>query len=98
MATPASPARKRILAMLEDRYWHQRELVILEAARAVPPGQAWRQAENDRASWRTGQRPRVPKTQEQTIAVGSRAIARRTLNQLIKHGDVETNGALVRLR
>lgn len=76
---PPSPARAKLLELLDDEQWHDAEPIIGRAMRVVPPGIGYRTAEHQRA-WMQQRnygaaKERVRNTDEQTvIRVGQRKI------------------------
>jgi hypothetical protein len=93
MSVPRSPASTRILELLADGHWHDREEII--AAALLPPGRAWRSAERLRLRGRAIS-PRTHGTRDTAIASGRRTYGRDTLWTLISHGHVILQGDKVR--
>lgn len=82
---------KAIQDLLADGRWHDRAEVIAVGARAVPPGVAWRRAEQhrlDNQTRRVGElRPRQG-DEHSAVEAGSRRVASQVLYALVKHGKV----------
>lgn len=93
MATPPSPAYRRIMELLADGEWHDVETIVVAAMRAVPPGPAFR--EGERLRQRKGG-PAV-RTRGSAIETGARSIARDALRGMVRFGGVVRDGDRVRL-
>lgn len=89
MPTPPSPARKAMLAVLADGEWHDRDLLLAVAGRAVPPGRAFRVGEAQRQ--RRTDRARTRGNNDTAIAAGRRIIAREVLTKLADRLDCDGN-------
>lgn len=93
MTPPRSPARNAIEAVLADGDRHSRDQLLEAAARAVPPGRAWRAAERERRSKQRarrgsglGETARQRGDQDQVIAAGARRIASDALASAVRNG------------
>jgi hypothetical protein len=92
-----SPQTMKLLSLLEDGNWHEREDLIVATIPVVPPGIAYRRAEKNRSynlTHREGEpngiRPRVKQTDASfIIATGARAAATESLASLQANGRVE---------
>ena len=97
MSAPRSPWTDRLLEILSDGRWHTYEELAELAGPLVPPGQAARRTEADRASQsrsRNGTaRPRHGAfDQADPIATGRRRIIRDSLTALARSQSVEFDG------
>lgn len=90
----------RIDELLADGAWHEREEVIAAAAKAVPPGVAFRKGETHRIRQlgRRGQpgADRHVGTRERSVATGARTLVRDLVNSRIQRGVVEQWGTRIR--
>jgi hypothetical protein len=102
VSTRRSPWSSRILEVLGDGAWHDREELLRAAMAVVPPGVAFRRGERDRIRWAernlgAGPHPRTRGGRAEAIVRGRRQIASTTLGGLMWRGRVERVGEQVRL-
>jgi hypothetical protein len=98
--TPMSPARAVALELLADGEWHDREQLLDQMARAVPPGKAFRVGERRRTATRrrpNGPGPRVRGDDTTSIAAGAREVARKALFALARTAKIARDGDQYRL-
>jgi hypothetical protein len=79
--------RLRVLEILADGQWHDREPVVLDAMRLVPPGKAFRRGEQYRERVSTGERKRG--SDDDSIRTGQRAYVSETIQTSLKSGVIE---------
>lgn len=96
MAGRRAPWTIAMAKHIADGRWYSLDEVLGVGARAVPPGRAIQMRERDRARLNTGVGPTRPVTDEQRIATGARRVAAQSLQMLIRGGQVERNGDLIR--
>lgn len=89
----AHPWTEKILEILSDGEWHDYKDVRDSAARLVPPGVAFRQAEANRVRHYQRQGREVVErkygSREDTVLSGQRAFVNKSLTNLIRRGRVE---------
>lgn len=73
--------------LLADGEWHEQELVVRDAMRLVPPGPAFRHAENARQRLTPG--PRQKGDESDAIAAGQRQITMQSLHAAVRSGKIE---------
>jgi hypothetical protein len=80
-----SPIRAKLLELLDDEEWHDYERVMAQCMRMVPPGQAYRKAEESRVGYLQRHnrevKPRVRNTDSDQVI---RSGARQVVSQLIQ--------------
>lgn len=100
----AHPWTLKILEILANKEWHDYEAVMEEAAPLVPPGMAWRQAEENRVTYYSRRRvptgERVRGDRNDTIKTGQRYYVSRGIRSLRTSGriEVEYGGQAVKKR
>lgn len=79
-----------IRRILSDGEWHDRETLVREAMRTVPPGRAFRAAEKGRSRYHDGVvTPRKRGNDETAIAAGQRMLVTAVLVSQIRVGHYE---------
>jgi hypothetical protein len=76
-----------IRATLADGEWHEREMLVREAMRAVPPGRAFRASELNRKRYHDG--PRVRGGDDVAIEAGRRMLVTGVLQSSVRGGSIE---------
>ena len=95
-----SPIRARLLELLDDEEWHDYERIMAQCIKLVPPGQAYRKAEESRLAAR--QREGLPATPRKKYTDSDKVIrsgARQVVSQLIqgqKEFEIEPRGVVPR--
>jgi hypothetical protein len=95
-----SPIRAKLLELLDDEEWHDYERVMAQCMKMVPPGQAYRKAEESRVGYLQRNnlevKPRVRNTDSDQVI---RSGARQVVSQLIqgqREFEVEPKGIVPR--
>lgn len=99
-AASTTPWGQAIDQVLADGLWHHRDEILDVAARAVPPGVAYRNGERLRSAVRVWGQPGPRKFGDQSVAVatGARARAREVLRSKVRTGTVQRDGDRFRRR
>lgn len=105
MSNPLSPWMVRCVELLGNGEWRERDWIVAEAAKRVPPGRAKRVAERLRARQQLREvgeiRPRSrPKSDEFLIRVGARRVVYDSLiaSTRLEHKKTEDGVRWVRLK
>lgn len=90
----ASVWHRKLLDILSDGEWHDYEQLIQECAPMVPPGLAWRKAEQNRLKYYEREKreaePRHYGDRTNTILTGQRAVIQRALVNIRKQRRMDT--------
>lgn len=92
---PRTPWSIAIRRLLSDGEWHDRDELLAVASRAVPPGVAWRRAEQHRIQTARVQRSpmvRVRGDVFSAIKVGEHRVAYDALRRTVQTGAIERDG------
>lgn len=90
------PWGEKLVEVLGDGEWHDREAIIGAVAAVVPPGVAYRRGEQARLQLRQADGARTRGEDTTSVATGAREVARKTLNQAVRRKVVERSGELFR--
>lgn len=98
MSPPLAPWSRRILDLLADGAWHDRDEILEAAAAMVPPGKAFRRGEHvRRCQLANRDQPRTRGGRDTAISTGRRTYARDALHSMIAVGRVIRDGNKVRV-
>jgi hypothetical protein len=97
VSPPLAPWSRRILELLADGAWHDREELITAAMATVPPGMAFRRGEIlRRCQLANPDQPRSRGGRDTAIATGRRTYARDAIHSMIGVGRIIRDGNKVR--
>lgn len=83
-----TPHGRALDALLADGAWHDREEAVALMVPHVPPGQAYRRAEQSRKRMTSGG-PRTIGDEQSAITTGRRSIAVKLITSRAKRGRIE---------